>query len=118
MPVQADFQLPQFSDATFLVNLAPPVAIGGWSLRCLVAKRFGDEYVSGLITKSCASGYGAGQSGITILNSGQGRIQINLVARDTSGLTWGGYQYAVERLDSGSRTILTQGQLLLAPGTL
>ena len=84
----------------------------------LVARRFGSDDISGLITKTCASGFGAGQSGITILNSGQGQFQVSLRAQDSSGLLWGCYQYAAERMDSGSRTILTKGHLILAPGTV
>ena len=66
--------------------------------------------VSGLITKSTASGYGGGVSGITITNSGEGRFNIALFRTDLSG-DWdnGAYAFTVERLDSGRQSTIVQG---------
>jgi len=113
MPVQADVYLAKFEDGVLTVDMNPPVNVGGWSARFLVQKRFGG--LSGLIRKDVASGYGGGQSGITVVNSGQGSFNIALNGRDTSGMDLGVYSYAFERLDSGNRTVLSEGHLVLLP---
>lgn len=112
MAVRTDFSLIRQEDATLNVPLTPAAPIGAWNLRFLMTQRFGDT--SGLITKSVASGYNA-VSGITVTNSGQGVFTVNLRANDTSGLEYGNYAYQLERLDSGNRSVLTEGYLTLRP---
>lgn len=83
-------------------------------MRALVQHRFGG--ISGIIVKSVASGFAAGQSGFTYLNSGQGQFQVNFNSVDTSGMDYGNFAFAIERLDSGSRTVISEGYLMLSPG--
>lgn len=116
MPVYSDFTVTRHEDATLRVSMAPPTAIGAWSLRFFAQHRFGG--ISGLIKKTCASGYGGGASGITIINSGQGVFDIALTSTDTSGLDPGCHAYTVERLDSGSRSVITLGYLITTPSTI
>lgn len=111
MPVEIDFRLSKFEDITITIPLAPPTPIGGWEVKLSVAHRFGG---SGLIQKSMASGrYNV--SGMNIVNSGAGIMSAKFYTSDTSGLAYGNYAYQCERLDSGSRTVLTQGFMMLLP---
>lgn len=111
MAAQCDFSLARFEDGVLVVNMQPPQAVGGWQLEFTLSHRPGGE--SGLAVKSAASGYGGGQSGITILDSGAGRFSVAITSRDTSGLAPKNYSTRTERLDSGSRTVLAQGTLTL-----
>lgn len=114
MAVYSDFTLTQFEDSTLTVSITPPTAIGLWDFNFNVRKRFGSE--SGLIVKSSASGYGAGQSGISIVDSGQGRVNVRINTQDTSGLEPNfAYAYALNRSNSGSVTVLTTGYFKLLP---
>jgi hypothetical protein len=115
MPILADFTLCRYEDGSLVVSLAPGTNIGGWSMRFALQHRFGG--ISGIIEKWMASGY-YGVSGMNINNSGQGVFNIGVNSADTSGLDFGNYAYTVERLDSGFRTILTEGYLQLTPSTL
>lgn len=113
MSVQANFSLARYEDGVLIVSMAPPVAIGAWSLRFQVQKRFGGS--SNLITKTSTSGYN-GTSGITITNSGEGVFNVAINGVDTSGLDYGNYSYSTDRLDSGNRKTLSEGYLVLLPG--
>lgn len=110
MPIIADYTIVRGEDGAINLDMTPPTAIGGWDVRFYCTKRFGG--VSGLITKSVASGYN-GASGITVTNSGQGQMRINLNSADTSGLDIGNYSYKVERLNSGFVSCLSQGYMLV-----
>lgn len=109
MPVYGDFTLGQREDGSLTIPMSPPQPIGGFTLEFTVLSHFGG--ISGLITKSCASGFYS--SGITLVNSGQGILQISINAGDTSGWVPNAYPFVVQRLDSGFRTDLTTGYLLL-----
>ena len=113
MPVIADFNLVRYEDGTLTISLSPPTPIGGANIRFLVQHHFGG--ISGLIQKSVASGYNA-VSGITVTNSGQGVFNVALRSVDTSGFEYGNYAYTTERLDSGSRTVISEGFMKLLPG--
>lgn len=113
MPTLATFSLVPNNDGIITVSLEPPTSIGGTILQFQVLKYFNGN--SGLITKTCASGYGGGQSGITITNSGQGILNVSIHAGDTSGLDDGAYAYNLSRLSSGLQTCLSQGYVLLTP---
>ena len=110
MPAYVDWNLGEREDGLFTVGLAPPIAIGGWNIQFTLLTRFGG--ISGLVTKSCASGF-SGVSGITVTNSGNGTFQVSINSADTSGFNPNAYAYTVERLDTGFRTELLQGYLLL-----
>lgn len=101
------------SDGLLNIELQPPTAIGGWSIQFQVSDRF--DSMSGSIIKSCASGYGGGQSGITVTNSGQGQFQTRIYAGETSGWNPGLYAMAATRTDSGFVTPLSKGWLTLLP---
>ena len=114
MSVQIDFGLFRFEDGVLSVEMVPAVSIAGWRLQYTQWKRFQNTSgsTSGIITKMAASGFGGGQSGITITNSGQGRFNVALFATDMSGSPGpdpGEYYYKVERMDSGFRQVLTEG---------
>src|SRR5271166_2345382 len=111
MPTQSDWTIYQYADGTLTVSLAPAANIGGWSLRCQVVNRFGG--VTTIVTKTASSGYGGGQSGITVTNSGQGVINVALNSVDLSGQNPGQYCYEISRMDSGSRTPLANGYINL-----
>jgi hypothetical protein len=102
----------KYEDGILTVSMSPPVAIGGWEIQFKTTKRFGGT--TNLFTKSVASGFN-GQSGITITNSGAGIFNIQVNSVDSSGLDFGNYAAVSERLNSGSRTTLTEGFLLLMP---
>ncbi len=113
MPALGEFSLIRLEDGILQIGMAPPVAIGGWSVEFTVVKRLGgtDPY----ITKSMASGY-YGVSGMLLTNSGQGVMRVNIDSVDTSGMDAGLYVYNVARLSSGSRTVLSRGHFVLNAG--
>ena len=113
MPIISDFSLSKMEDAILNVSIAPATAIGGWHIQFQVQQRHGG--ISGLITASCASGFGGGVSGITVTNSGEGRFRVAVNSPQTSGWNYQNFAYNITRLDSGSRTIITEGNLLLMP---
>lgn len=113
MAIQFDMPLARWEDGILTVELTPPTPIGGWDIRFKVQKRFG--IASGLIQKSAASGFVAGQSGITFVNSGTGIINIAIQKPDTSGLDFGNYAVSIQRVNSGFQTALSQGFLILYP---
>jgi len=108
-----DFELNRGDDAIIGWSLEPPAAIGGMEIHFQATKRFGGSVV--LIDKSIASGYGAGQSGVFIINSGQGRLNFSLNSADTSGQDFGNISYTIKRFDSGNMTSFTEGYLVLTP---
>ena len=113
MPVYADWSLVRYEDGTLTITLVPQVNIAGWNMRFLVQHRFGGT--SGLIEKNVASGYSA-SSGITVNNSGNGVLSVAIRGADTSGMEFGNYAYTLERMDSGFRTVLSEGYLQLGVG--
>jgi tRNA threonylcarbamoyladenosine modification (KEOPS) complex Pcc1 subunit len=106
MATYADIFVNKATDETITIGLNPATDISLYSLQFSVRSRFGGE--SGFIIKSVTSGYSA-SSGITITNSGQGVMNIQINATDTSGLQTGIYSYDLERINSGSRAVITQG---------
>lgn len=105
MAVQVDYNLPLGQDGVVNVPLAPPTAVGGWSVLYTMPRYQGG---SGLVTLSCASGY-IGVSGLTVLNSGQGIFQIQHDPAQVSGLDPGAYPYLLQRIGSGFVTPLAYG---------
>ena len=101
----------QYADGILVIQMQPPTNIGGQEFVFKVANRFGSE--APFLTKSTASGYGAGQSGITVFNSGQGTLNIRLNAVDFSGRDPINYATWTNRQDSGQQTPVTRGFLTL-----
>lgn len=112
MPVINDFPLFLGNDQIVPVTIAPPTPIGGYDLLFRVTRNYGST--SGFITKSAASGYN-GVSGITIISSGGGQLQVRINAVDSSGLGQGAYFYALTRINSGFVTELAEGFMLAQP---
>lgn len=111
--VKQNFSYVCAEDAILNVSLTNATSLVGWALQFQLANRFGSE--SGLITKSAASGYYNGVSGITVLNTGIPNFSVRLNGGDTSGLDSKNYAYQISRTNSGSYTALTQGYLSLLP---
>ena len=113
MTIATNYSFARGDDVTLQVSMVPPTSIAGWSIQFLVQKHFGG--LSGLITKTGASGYGGGQSGVTVTNSGQGVFNIAIAAQNTSGFEFSPLSYAITRLDSGSTNVLTEGFVNILP---
>lgn len=112
MPIYTDIPFVQANDGVLDVMLVPPTSIVGWSIGFQVTRRFGGS--SGIIQKYMASGF-LGVSGITPINAGIGQFRVTINTNDTSGLSYGAYAAQALRLDSGFRTTLTEGFLVLTP---
>lgn len=112
MPVISDFSLSQREDVTLNVSISPPTAIGGQNLQFMMLNRFGG--VSGIITKSVSSGFN-NVSGINITNSGNGNFNVSIVSLDTSGLDFKPFAYLIQRLDTGNRTVISEGYVCILP---
>ena len=110
MAVYGDFQLARYADGILAIEMQPNTPIGGWFIEFNVKKRFTSE--TPILTKSVASGHNS-QSGIQITNSGAGILNVNFFGVEMSGQDLGAYAYTMERLTSGSRTMLSQGYLNL-----
>jgi hypothetical protein len=115
MPTHQDVQLARFEDGAFLITLTPPIPIGGWDARFDIMKRFNSD--EPLYTALSASGYGAGQSGITITSSGEGRLTVRIPGVALSGQTDKiNFCYTLQRYTSGCRVLASQGFLTLQAG--
>ena len=112
MPLIADFTLARQEDSPLTISMSPTVPIGAWNIEFTCQKRFGGQ--TDLISKITNSGYNS-VSGITIVNSGNGTFSVTINSNETSGLQYGNYAYLIERLGSGTRTILVEGYLILTP---
>lgn len=113
--VQQDFSFSKFEDGVLTVVMTPATAIGGRSIQFEVSHRIGGS-TSGMPIKSVASGYN-NVSGINITNSGAGQFNVIINSADTSGLDYGNYAYQVTRLDSGNRTVISEGVFTVGPTT-
>jgi anti-sigma factor RsiW len=111
MPIQCDFNFSRYEDGVLSISMRPPVSIGAWNLLFSLSKRFGGEPT---INKYAASGF-SNVSGIAVVNSGQGTFSVTINSVDTSGLEYGNYAFQAIRTDSGSRTVLSEGYLVLTP---
>ena len=104
--VQANFSFYKGEDVAISDTMSPATAIAGWSLQFTVRKKFGDA--TALVTKTTGAG-------ITITDSVNGVFKITLAGADTAGLDLTAYVYDIQRIDSGSRTVLTIGNMTLLP---
>ena len=112
MPIQVDAPFVKFDDGILVVTLQPSIPIGGQNYQFECQNRFGG--VSGRIVKSMASGrYNV--SGMNIVNSGQGVMNVTIDSANTSGLQYGNYAFTIQRLDSGNRSTVTEGYILILP---
>ncbi len=112
MPIITDFEIARQEDTLLIINLQPPAPVGGRNMDFVVQKYYGG--ISGLIVKSVSSGYN-GLSGITVTDSGQGVVNIQIKAADTSGWNFGAYVFNFFACDSGYRTVFTEGYITVMP---
>lgn len=110
MPIYSDFYLSKLEDGIVTIAMSPAVPIGGWNINFNLTKRENSSNV--LIKKTVASGYSV-VSGITIQDSGQGIFSVRMNSNDTSGFDPGNYAYEIVRMDSGFRSILCKGYLIM-----
>ena len=113
--ITTQFSLPALADGTLTIGLQPAVNISGWTLQCTTWKNQQtiSGSVSGLITKSAASGFN-NVSGINVTNGAGGVLNVNFNRFDVSGgLEVGTYYFLLERLDSGNATPLANGLRLV-----
>lgn len=111
MSCDENFRLIKYEDGLIIIPMRPAVPVGGWSAAFRVTRRFGDG-LTPLVLKSTASGHD-GVSGVTVMDSGLGKFGVTFTPADRSGLEPGNYAFQFERMDSGFRTVLTQGYMLL-----
>jgi hypothetical protein len=111
MPIYTDYDLVRYSDGQLTIALSPPTPIGGWTVLYEETRRFCGT--SG-IQKWLASGFN-GVSGITVVNSGEGVIRVQINSTDSSGRNPGSYAYTITRMDSGHRTTLAEGYHVMGP---
>ena len=109
LTVYANFVSAVYEDGLLVISMTPEEPVGGWTLQTVVTKRFGG---TPLVSRYMASGY-YGVSGMNIVNSGQGIFSVTLNSSDFSGKDPGNYAFQITRTDSGSRTNLTDGYLML-----
>ena len=107
-----DYNVRRGEDALLSGIRIENTAIGGWNIQLSLFTHFGG---SGLLQKVTASGFN-GVSGVTITSSGLGTYTARMNSVESSGLAYGAYPYVVERLTSGSRTVLQQGYIVVQPG--
>lgn len=112
MPILLDYTLSKNEDGSLLINMTPPVPVGGWAVQYTEGHRFGQDTFP--ITKSASSGF-SGVSGVTITNSGIGQFTIAINTVDSSGRDYGAYAYLFQRTDPGQQTVLVEGFRILEP---
>lgn len=112
MAVTLDFTLERRAAGTLNISMTPPTNLGGHDVRFVLWRRenHASGYVSGLVLKSMASGYGNGVSGIMLVNSGTGEFNVSLAPGDFSGhFEPGLFAFKVVRMTSGQEAVLTEG---------
>lgn len=110
----------QFSDFSFsrgetydlVVNMVPPTNITNRTIEALTTRCFGNT--SGLITKSCASGFISNESGITVNNAATGKFTIHYRPIDTSGFEYGNYATRITFTDTPV-TVVCEGFMGIYP---
>jgi hypothetical protein len=107
---QLNFQFSRDQDALLRISMAPQVNVSGWQGDFAMTIRKGG---TAIFTKSFASGYVAGQSGITMTDGNLGVFDITVNNVDTSGLDFGNYHCNFKRTNSGFHTTLSEGYITL-----
>ena len=116
MANQIDFSLDRWDDGTLNLDMTPPTNLGGVDVRFHIWRRRPNVsgFTSGLVVKSCNSGYGNGVSGITVVDSGAGRISIAVFGTDLSGTFDAGLMaYNIVKFVSGQVSVLVEGHRLM-----
>lgn len=104
-----DFQIERGEYKEIQIDMEPPFAIGG---KEFVVQLNNEPFSqSGYFVGNLNSGYGAGQSGITVLNSGQGSLNAAIPGSATSGLDQGMYYLSTYLLTSGQESLVTRGYI-------
>lgn len=107
MASEISFTFARYQDGVLSIDMQPPTSVSGWTTELYLTRRKGGT--DKIFSKFCASGFAAGQSGITLANGQIGIFNVAINSVDTSGLDFGNYHATFERLDSGYRTILAEG---------
>ena len=103
---KADAAFHQGEDLTLTATMAPAANITGWTLTFSIKKQYGDA--AALLTKTVGAG-------ITIIDAANGVFQIALASADTAALETRQYVFDIQRTNSGSRTVLTIGNITVLP---
>ena len=105
-----NFQFDKGQDVILRINMAPPQPVSGWMGEFyLTTHPDGDR----IFTKYFASGFTAGQSGITLIDGGIGSFDITIDTVDTSGLDPGNRYGNFWRTNSGFHTKMAAGYITL-----
>lgn len=107
MASEISFTFARYQDGILSIDMQPPTSVSGWTTEFYLTKRKGGT--TKIFSKTCASGFVAGQSGTTLVNGQVGIFNIAINSVDTSGLEFGNYFATFERLDSGFRTVISEG---------
>src|ERR1700674_5461632 len=100
-----DISFEKGQDLLVKVTMTPPTNITGWTLQLSVRQHYGDAVMV----------FSVGSGSIVITDSANGLFQITVASALTSGLTPECYVYDIQRIDPGSRVVLTRGNLILQP---
>ena len=111
MPVFSNIAITKFEDTLVTITISGGYSSGN-ALQLQVRRHFASE--SGLIVKSMASGYIAGESGLTQTNPLSGLVGASFLRADTSGLDPDIYSYDLAKTTSG-RLVLNNGFWELFP---
>lgn len=106
MPLESDFLLQRDENGNVIITLTAPSPVGGEYLRFQMTKRFGSD--TSIYSAYSNSGVD-GVSGLSILDSGQGKVQISFEPSYVSGYEAGNYACKLQRLSSGRWTKIWEG---------
>ena len=103
MAISNDFNWFRGEDILITFTMTPLTDITGWTISCGVKKSMSDPSPTLTI---------AG----TVTNAAAGIFTVPVTAaQNTTTLQTGSYVYAVERTDSGSVAVLSEGSILVKP---
>ena len=97
-------------DGTITVPMNPPLSISGMTLQFDLMHRNGGQPI---VSRYLASGYSAGQSGMTLVRGDIGIFSVQLTAADTSGLSCKNFAFRIRRTDGGLNTRLSEGFIVM-----
>ena len=106
MSVRSNMAFKRGQDLKIRASMSPSKSVSGYSLTFTVKDSIGGTT---RITKTVGSG-------ITVINSGKGIVDISLGASDTSALSVQRYVWDIRRTDSGYNRELAGGELSLERG--
>jgi hypothetical protein len=109
----ADFNVAEYADGLLKLTMTPSVNVGSKGVAFNLYERVGSP--TPILTRSSSSGYGGGESGITVLDSGGGVFGIRApTPEEMSGRDAGNFAYEFLFTDSGNRGPAAQGYCITA----